>query len=139
MANIAIDLDGTLLEHRWPEMGEWMPGAQAAVRELLDRGHHCYIFSARLSPYHPSGDERDPAEVMAAVQAVRDLLDEAGLREVDIWQGSGKPFWHILIDDRCMWYPGRTGSWAHMPDKIEARVKGVATRHRARRSMRRGT
>ncbi len=129
MANIAIDLDGTLIEHCWPEMGDWNVGAREAVRELLDRGHHVYVYSARLSTLHPSGDKRDPAEVFEMRQAVRDLLDSAGLTEVDI-ATVDKPFWHILIDDRCMWYPGRAGSWQHMVDKIEARVEGKRTRKR---------
>jgi hypothetical protein len=127
MANVALDLDGTLIEKRWPEMGEWMPGAIEAVRELIDRGHRPYIYSARLSHLHPSGTERHPADVMIARMAVRDLLDEAGLQEVTICEAS-KPFWHVLVDDRALWYPGRAGSWKHMPDKIEGRVKGARNR-----------
>src|SRR5690242_19879458 len=105
VSTIALDLDGTLLEGRWPEMGEWLPGAKEAVRTLVDAGHRCFIYSARLSPYMPDGSERDPARVMQSIQAVRDLLDDAGLREVDIWTGAGKPFWDVLVDDKAMWFP----------------------------------
>lgn len=127
MANIALDLDGTLIEKRWPELGEWIPGAQEAVKELIDRGHHCYLYSARLSSKHPSGDVRDPAEVFVARAEVRALLDDAGLEQVDIWEGD-KPFWHVLVDDRCLWFPGRNRSWRTMPDKIDARVAGARNR-----------
>lgn len=121
MKNVALDLDGTIIEKKWPEMGDWLPGAREGIRQLIDSGHRCFIYSARLSSKHPSGDQRDPAEVIAATQAVRDLLDEAGLHEVDIWPGD-KPFFHILIDDRAMWFPGRKNSWRAMVPKILFRL-----------------
>lgn len=122
MATIALDLDGTLVENRWPELGPWMPGAVEAVRLLLREGHRCYVYSARLGPTWLDGSDRSPAEVMAAIAEVRDRLDQAGLREVDIWTGAGKPFWSLLVDDRCLWYPGRPGSWKAMVPRILTRV-----------------
>lgn len=128
MANIALDLDGTLVEKKWPEIGEWLPGAREGVRELLDAGHHCYLYSARLSAYHPSGDPKDPATLLAQRAAVRQLLDEAGLEEVDIYEGN-KPFWHLLIDDRAMRFPGRRNSWKRIVPAILGRVGSERSRH----------
>lgn len=121
MPTIALDLDGTLIERKWPEMGEWFPGAIDAAKELLAMGHHCYIYSARLSSRHPSGDVKDPAMLYLQRQAVRDLLDAAGLEAVTISEAD-KPFWHVLVDDRALRFPGRSGSWRHMVPKIHARV-----------------
>lgn len=108
-------------------MGDWIPGAREAVRKLLDANHTVYIYSARLSPIRMDGTQRTPAEVMQAIQAVRDMLDDAGLHGVDIWQGSGKPFWHLLIDDRAMRFPGRPGSWKKILPAALARAGDRAT------------
>lgn len=121
---IALDLDGTMIEKRWPELGPWFPGAITTLRELIDEGHYLYVYSARLSPNHPSGDPKEPALLIQQTHAVRELLDDAGLPEIDIWFGEGKPFWHLLVDDRAMWFPGRPGSWSKIASKIRARLAG---------------
>lgn len=128
MANIAIDLDGTLVEKKWPEVGEWLPGAQAAVHAMLDAGHHVYLYSARLSSTHPSGDPKDPAVLFTQMADVRELLDAAGLEAVDIYQGD-KPFWHLLIDDRAMRFPGRRRSWERILPAVLARVGSTRNRN----------
>ena len=118
---IAIDLDGTLVERRWPELGEWKPGAVEAVRELLDQGHKVFVFSSRLNPTWMEGVLKQPAVRYAQIQEVRTMLDNAGLQEVTIWDGE-KPYWHVLVDDRCLWFPGRSRSWRLMLPKILARA-----------------
>jgi hypothetical protein len=128
MANIAIDLDGTLVEKQWPEVGEWMPGAIDAVKEMLAAGHHVYLYTARLSSKHPSGDDKDPAMLFVQRAEVRELLDAAGLAEVDIYEGD-KPFWHLLIDDRAMRFPGRRRSWERILPAVLARVASHRNRH----------
>lgn len=126
MSVIALDLDGTLITNAWPQLGEWQSGAPAAVRTLIDAGHRCFIYSARVSPLWPDGSERSPAQVYMATQDVRKLLDDAGLWEVDIWSGSGKPFWDILVDDKAMRHNGR---WRVTLAKTLAYVKDEDTFH----------
>jgi hypothetical protein len=107
MARVALDFDGTLVESQWPGIGPWLPGAISAVSELLAAGHTCYIFSSRVSPYWLDGTERNPAEVEQMIREVRERLDSAGLQEVDIFTGLGKPQWDLLIDDKCERFTGR--------------------------------
>jgi hypothetical protein len=128
MAVIALDWDGTLVEAKWPDMGDWLPGAVEAVHEMLRQGHKCYIYSARLSPVYDQHfnrgngpEEKPPGEVLLAIQEVRDKLDEAGLQAVDIWTGV-KPFWTLLIDDKAMNFPGRPRSWKRILPRVLIKV-----------------
>jgi hypothetical protein len=127
MSVVALDLDGTLIESRWPGMGEWFPGAKEAVHTLLNAGHSCYIFSARTSSAWPDKSERTPAQVYLAISSVRTLLDDAGLYEVSIWDGVGKPFWDLLVDDKALYHPGGPRSWRITLPKILARVRDEDT------------
>ncbi len=122
MASIALDLDGTLVEKKWPEIGMWLPGAREAVRTMIEDGHTPYIYSARLSSRYTNGTLKEPALVFESRQAVRDLLDHADLSEVDIFEGD-KPFWHVLVDDRAMRFPGRTNSWKRITPAVLARAR----------------
>jgi hypothetical protein len=128
MAKIAVDLDGTLIEKQWPELGDWLPGAQEAMRSLLAAGHTVYLYTARLSSFHPSGDKKDLAVLAEQYQQVRQLLDDAGLEAIDIC-AFDKPFWHLLIDDRAMRFAGRPGTWDKILPVVHARVGSTRSKH----------
>lgn len=74
--NVAIDLDGTLAE--WPKgpmlpygvkagVGEWIDGAEAALRELLRDGHRVVVHSCRTTWEDGGGTEAVLAFVGAGV------------------------------------------------------------------------
>lgn len=117
---IGIDLDGTLIESAWPEMGDWKPGAVEAVREFQRRGYAVVVFTIRISPYDFDGRRRDPADVQRDIQAVRDKLDSAGLASVSIWTKEGKPPYSRLIDDKAVAFPtpGTSRSWQRIVEKV---------------------
>jgi len=116
---IVLDWDGTCVEAKWPEMGDWMPGATAALRTMHEAGLKLLVFSARLNPYDPfTMMRREPAEVQAKYLEVRHKLDEAGLTFVDIWKLEGKPGGTVYVDDRAERYHGRPGSWKALAEKI---------------------
>lgn len=119
---IIVDLDGTLISRKWPDMGDWMPGATEAMRTFHQAGLHIKVFSCRLSPYTPYGRPREPYEVATEVQKVRALLDNAGLTFVDIWTLPGKPSGAVYIDDKAERYGGRPGSWKAMTEKVLLRA-----------------
>lgn len=122
MSRIAVDLDGTLVKKAWPDLGEWLPGAVDAMKELRAAGHHVFVYTARLSSTWPDGSPRSVADVFKDTEAVRDLLDNAGLRWMEIWTGEGKPHWDLLIDDKALFFPGRPNSWHKLMPVVLKRV-----------------
>jgi hypothetical protein len=119
---IVLDLDGTLVENHWPDLGDWMPGAIEEIGRLHATGKfHFKLFSARLSPYTPWGVPREEYLVAAELRAVRDKLDSAGLTFVDIWRLPGKPGGDVYVDDKAERYHGRPGSWKALADKLITR------------------
>jgi hypothetical protein len=117
---IAVDWDGTLVEGKWPEMGNWLPGAIDALKEFHRRGFKVMVFSVRLSPYWLDGTLRPEADVKKSIQEVRDMLDEAGLPYVGIWQKSGKPPFSRLIDDKAIAFPSTPSrnTWRRITEKV---------------------
>lgn len=85
MATIAVDWDGTCVEHQFSEMGDWLPGAVEALRKLSSRAD-VIVHSCRVQ-------FEGPAPVRAA-------LDSVGLQRVKIWEGQGKPIAFLYVDDR---------------------------------------
>ena len=45
--NIAVDFDGTIVEHRYPEIGKERPFATMTLRRLADEGHRLILWSVR--------------------------------------------------------------------------------------------
>ncbi len=45
--NIAVDFDGTIVEHRYPEIGKELPFATATLRKLIEDGHRLILWSVR--------------------------------------------------------------------------------------------
>lgn len=122
---IVLDLDGTLITNKWPNIGDWQPGAIEACQRLHAKDIRLVVFSARLSPFDPfTFKERNPAQVETAIRAVREMLDEAGLTYVDIWTLPGKPGATVYVDDRAERYHGRPGSWRALTDKLIIRCGG---------------
>ena len=44
---IAVDFDGTIVTHKYPEIGDPIPGATAVLRQLLRDGHKLILWSVR--------------------------------------------------------------------------------------------
>ena len=44
---IAVDFDGTIVEDRFPEIGEFLPDAKAVLRILYDQGHTLVLNTCR--------------------------------------------------------------------------------------------
>jgi len=44
---IAVDFDGTVVEHRYPEIGDVIPGAFEVLHELQEKGHKLILWTVR--------------------------------------------------------------------------------------------
>lgn len=112
MTRWAIDWDATCVEGKWPEMGNWLPGAVEALRELVKHGE-VVIHSCRVAPYEFQAEQvrRDPAKVAEEINGIRRMLDAEGLHEVVIWTRDYKPPAVSYVDDRARRYNGRTNAW----------------------------
>lgn len=98
MKYIGIDFDGTMVTHKFPEIGEPLEGAIETVQELIDRGHNVILYTMR------SGER--------LVQAV-EYLEENGIKLYGInenksqkyWTESPKIFCNVYIDDASLGCP----------------------------------
>ncbi len=115
-----VDWDGVCTEAMWPEWGEWIPGAQDALREMLKHGE-VRILSSRLNPYKFGLDGielRSAFSTQKDIKIMRKILDDAGLEDVIIHTTHGKPTGTYYIDDRAVQY---TGSWGSVLKAIGVR------------------
>lgn len=96
---IGIDFDGTMVEHKYPEIGEPIDGAIETVLELQKAGHKIILITMRC-------EER-------LIQAVEYLEEEYGIELYAInenpsqkyWTKSPKIFANIYIDDAALGCP----------------------------------
>ncbi|GIV03992.1 MAG: hypothetical protein KatS3mg015_2822 [Fimbriimonadales bacterium] len=111
-ARFCIDWDDTLVEDRWPDQGDWLPGAVEALHELNRHGD-IIIYSCRVSrwqfPSRRSQEEdvpRDPEDVARDVERMSKMLQSIGMGHVEIWQRDYKPPASVYIDNRAVNFNG---------------------------------
>lgn len=90
---VAVDWDGTLVEHCWPECGDWLPGAIDFVKQLQKRGYRVVIHSCR-------------AMYLKGHTEILEKLREAGLKDVEIHTEPNKPIAVAYVDDRAVPFAG---------------------------------
>ena len=96
----AIDFDGTIVEHKFPEIGALLPGAKETINALVDAGHRVIIWTCRTS--------QDHAGPNSSIWAVHKFLTENGIKFTTInnnvpdlsFQPSPKVYADVYIDDR---------------------------------------
>ena len=121
---IAIDFDGTIVEHDFPKIGKLMDGAKEAINELYDKGCYILIWTCRNNhePDHPEWTQ-------APISAVRQFLMDEGVKFHGINQQqpglgfyleSRKIFANVYIDDRNLGgFPG----WQYTKHAIDKYYK----------------
>jgi len=95
---IGIDFDGTVVTHKYPEIGEPLEGAIEVLQELMEAGHRLILYTMR-------SEER-------LAQAV-EYLEENGIELYAVnenpsqkyWSKSPKIFCHMYIDDAALGCP----------------------------------
>lgn len=109
---LAVDWDGTCVEGVWPKQGDWLPGAKKALKKLAVK-YHVYIWSTRIVgvSYYDWNEKLDPKLPRGEIAYIRQMLDDAGLREIDIFIGyphvlEGKLSAVAYIDDKAIGFDG---------------------------------
>lgn len=95
-----IDFDGTLVEHKYPEIGDMIPSTLSFVRMIQDKGHKWILFTCR------GGEDCEEAyqwciERGLHPNAVNDDIPEIKNSEFGR-RKSIKPFADYYLDDRSM-------------------------------------
>jgi len=94
---IAVDFDGTCVEHEYPDIGPDVPGAVDVLLDLVAAGHELIIWTMR------DGEELEDAEVW---WKEREILYIGANRNPDqYWTSSPKVYSHLYIDDAALGCP----------------------------------
>ena len=107
---IAIDFDGTIVEHRYPEIGPEMLFAFETIRELQKKGHRLILWTYRAGTYLDDAVEycRQNGLEFYAVNA-----NFPG--ETHLEMGSRKIYADVYIDDRNLGgFPGWANIWQQL-------------------------
>lgn len=109
---IAVDWDGTCVENVWPDEGDWLPGAQKALRKLAAK-YTVMIWSTRIVgvSYRDWNVHLPMAKVWSEIDYIRRMLDEAGLQDIGIFESypdntPGKLSAVAYIDDKAIRFEG---------------------------------
>ena len=112
---IAVDFDGTIVEHRYPNIGKELPFAIASLKRLQDEGHRLILWTAR------EGELLQEAIDFCAKRGLEfyainsnypgEEVDEAGIR-------ARKLHADLFIDDRAV---GGLPDWGAICEVVRRR------------------
>ena len=128
---IAVDFDGTIVEHRYPEIGETKLFAFETLRELQKEGHQLILWTYR------SGKELEEAVQFCEGQgiefyAVNKNYPEEIFEEESV---SRKINADVYIDDRNLeGFPGWSRVWEILGPSADMPIHSQMGRIRKRRS-----
>ena len=110
---IAVDFDGTIVEHKYPEIGPEMLFAFSTLRELKKKGHRLILWTYRDGPLL---DEAVQYCLKNGIEFYAVNENYPGETKED--QGSRKIYADIYIDDRNIGgFPGWINIWQQLhPD-----------------------
>jgi hypothetical protein len=137
---IAVDWDGCCVQEIWPREGDWLPGAQDALRALAAQ-YDVWIWTTRIVGREYEDWHRVVSEEKVAKQIayIRRMLDEADLGSVNIFvsypdHGVGKLSAKAYVDDRAIRFEG---DWTATIAAVQGQVPAKVERKRQRRSRQR--
>ncbi len=110
---LAIDFDGTCVEHAFPAVGKEMPYAVIVLKELVEAGHKLILWTCREN--HPTDDKRKFLDHAVAwfeehgikLHSVNCTAVEDEFRDILPGTTIRKAYAQIYIDDRNLGgFPG---------------------------------
>jgi len=95
---IAIDFDGTCVEHQFPQIGPDVPDAVDTMQQLVDEGHTLFLYTMRSGKY-----------LAEAIQWFADNdITLSGINrdpEQTDWTNSPKCYAELYVDDAAFGAP----------------------------------
>lgn len=96
----AVDFDGTLVDHRYPDIGSDVPGAFQTLRDLIERGDRIILLTMRSDEFLDAA-VKHCEERGVVLFGVNDNPEQA------TWTASRKVYAHHFIDDAAVGCPLR--------------------------------
>lgn len=97
---VAIDFDGTIAEHEFPEIGPEVPGAIDRLKSWQRQGHRLMLWTMR------SGDTLEQAVQWCAERGLHFWAVNENPEQQDTgWSTSNKQYAHRYIDDAAVGCP----------------------------------
>jgi ABC-type sugar transport system substrate-binding protein len=95
---IAVDFDGTVVDHRFPDVGPEVPGAVNSLQELVLQGHKIILWTMRSGVYLAHAVEWY-AERKIPLFGVNENPEQK------TWTTSPKAYAQVYIDDAAVGCP----------------------------------
>lgn len=108
MAYIAIDFDGTIVMHEYPEIGAEVPDAFRVMKRLQEADHKLILFTMRDDKPSKKGEEKR-AVLTEAVEHCKENgieFDSVNINKTQrFWSKSRKVYANTYIDDAALGVP----------------------------------
>lgn len=147
---IVVDFDGTIVEHRFPEISPPVPGALEALKRFQDKGYLIILNTMRgtkqdIKDLIKSGYDMQPVNITDCLTPAVDFIKSQGINLYGInhnpdqktWTDSPKVYGHFYIDDAAagcpLIYPEKGRPYVNWPEiekDIEMKInKGWVKSH----------
>jgi hypothetical protein len=105
---IAIDFDGTVVDHRYPAVGLDLPNAVRVMKRIVANGHHVMLYTMR------SGAKLEEAKTWYRYHGIPLYSVNTDPHQLE-WTSSPKAHADMYIDDRGLGIPLLRESWMAHP------------------------
>jgi len=109
---LAIDFDGTIVEHTYPKIGKLKPNAKETINKWYEEGHKIIIWSCRMNK------EKKEAELFLKENGIKFHTFNKNVIVNDTFNPEPKIFAHVYIDDRGFRYTDEKYNWEYLSNKI---------------------
>jgi hypothetical protein len=99
---VAVDFDGTIVTHKYPDIGQPVPFAIETMKDLIARGDRLVLWTMR------DGEELDQAVKYCSKNGV-EFWGINSNPEQHTWTESSKAYAQIYIDDAALGCPLKSG------------------------------
>jgi len=109
---IAIDFDGTIVEHEFPRIGALKYGAKDTINKWYDSGHKIIIWTCR------DGKFEEEANQFLKENGIKFHTINKNVDPSNDFNPEPKVFAHLYIDDRGFRFTDAEYNWEYLSNKI---------------------